>query len=85
MSEDVSPERFRGIRIFDISNLERPVQVGQVQACRGSHTHSVVSGPDKSGSIIVYNSGTSRIRENEELDTCFGAEPGDDRTALGLT
>ena len=82
VSEDVSPERFRGIRIFDISNLERPVQVGQVQTCRGSHTHSVVSGPDEAGSIIVYNSGTSRIRENEELDTCFGAEPGDDRTAL---
>ena len=65
VSEDVSPERFRGIRIFDISNLERPVQVGQVQTCRGSHTHSVVSGPDEAGSIIVYNSGTSRIRENE--------------------
>ena len=38
VSEDVSPDRFRGIRIFDISNLERPVQVGQVQTCRGSHS-----------------------------------------------
>src|SRR5688500_19475311 len=40
---DASPERFRGLRIFDISDRARPVQVGQVQTCRGSHTHSVVS------------------------------------------
>jgi hypothetical protein len=42
---DASPERFRGIRIFDISDLTNPKQVGAVQTCRGSHTHSVVSGP----------------------------------------
>ena len=42
VSEDVSAERFRGLRIFDISDTARPVQVGQVQTCRGSHTHSVV-------------------------------------------
>ena len=45
VSEDVSTDRFRGIRIFDISDLTRPLQVGAVQTCRGSHTHSVVSGP----------------------------------------
>ena len=54
-----TPERFRGIRIFDISDLTMPMQVGAVQTCRGSHTHSVVSGPDADGKIIVYNSGTS--------------------------
>ncbi len=77
-----SAERFRGIRIFDISDLERPVQVGAVQTCRGSHTHSVVSGPDADGNIIVYNSGTSTIRDEEELEGCFDDQPGDDRTAL---
>ena len=82
IAEDVSQERFRGIRIFDISDLARPVQVGQVQTCRGSHTHSIVSGPGDDGKIIVYNSGTSRIRDNEELETCFGDIPGDERTAL---
>ncbi len=82
ISEDISEERFRGLRIFDISDLSRPIQVGQVQTCRGSHTHSVVSGPGRDGKIIVYNSGTSRIRDNEELDTCYGSTPGDDRTAL---
>ncbi len=82
IAEDISTERFRGIRIFDISDLARPVQVGQVQTCRGSHTHSIVSGPGDDGKIIVYNSGTSRIRDNEELESCFGATPGDERTAL---
>jgi uncharacterized protein (DUF305 family) len=80
--EDVSAERFRGIRIFDISELTRPVQVGAVQTCRGSHPHSVVSGPGDDGKMIVYNSGTSSIREKEELDSCFDELPGDDRTAL---
>jgi len=82
VSEDVSPVRFRGIRIFDISDLARPRQVGQVQTCRGSHTHSVVSGPGDDGKIIVYNSGTSSVRDGEELEGCVGEIPGDDRTAL---
>lgn len=80
ISEDVSPDRFRGLRIFDISDLRAPVQVGQVQTCRGSHTHSVVS--NKDGKIVVYNSGTSRVRSEEELEGCVAGLPGDDRTAL---
>ncbi|MFV8782025.1 DUF305 domain-containing protein [Microbulbifer sp. SA54] len=82
VSEDVSSERFRGLRIFDISDLERPVQVGAVQTCRGSHTHSVVSGPGKDGKIIVYNSGISSVRDEEEMPGCIGDIPGDNRTAL---
>ncbi len=80
ISEDVSDDRFRGIRIFDIGDLARPVQVGAVQTCRGSHTHSVVSADDER--IVVYNSGTSRIREEEELPGCIDELPGDNRTAL---
>ncbi|MDA0993735.1 MAG: DUF305 domain-containing protein [Proteobacteria bacterium] len=82
INEDVSNVRFRGLRIFDISNLSRPIQVGQVQTCRGSHTHSIVSGPDADGKIIVYNSGTSSVRKGEELEGCVGELPGDNRTAL---
>ena len=82
VTEDASPERFRGLRILDISDLRRPVQVGAVQTCRGSHTHSVVSGGGDSGKIIVYNSGTSSVREEEELEGCYDESPGDDRTAL---
>ncbi|MGX7953662.1 DUF305 domain-containing protein [Tsuneonella sp. HG249] len=79
VSDKMSAERFRGIRVFDISNLSRPVQVGQVQTCRGSHTHSVVLA-DKDR-IVVYNSGTSYVRDEKELAGCFDTQ-GDDRTAL---
>ncbi|NBC22721.1 MAG: DUF305 domain-containing protein [Gammaproteobacteria bacterium] len=82
VSEDVSADRFRGIRIFDIGDLTRPVQVGAVQTCRGSHTHSVVAGPGEDGRIVVYNSGTASVREEDELDGCYDETPGDQRTAL---
>ena len=82
VTNEISKERFRGLRIFDISDLTRPMQVGAVQTCRGSHTHSVVSGPDADGKLIVYNSGISRVRDEEELPGCFDESPGDDRTAL---
>ncbi|MCB2085350.1 MAG: DUF305 domain-containing protein [Sphingomonadaceae bacterium] len=73
IDEDVSDDRFRGVRIFDIGDLTRPRQVGQVQTCRGSHTHSVVAEDDTS--ILVYNSGTAGVREAEELAGCtlYGA------------
>ena len=82
VSEDVSAERFRGLRLFDISDLTQPVQVGAVQTCRGSHTHSVVSGPGDDGKIIVYNSGTAGVRDEQELAGCIDESPGDPRTAL---
>jgi len=76
----VNPERFRGLRIFDISDRTRPVQVGQVQTCRGSHTHSVVA--QDARRLVVYNSGTANIRDEEELAGCVVGTPGDPRTAL---
>ena len=82
VGKDASPDRFRGIRIFDISDLNNPKQVGAVQTCRGSHTHSVVSGPTSDGKIIVYNSGTGSVRDEEELENCIGNIPGDQETAL---
>jgi uncharacterized protein (DUF305 family) len=82
VGRDASSERFRGIRIFDIADLENPRQVGAVQTCRGSHTHSVISGPTKDGKVIVYNSGTSSVRDEEEMEQCIGNVPGDNRTAL---
>lgn len=80
IEEEVSEDRFRGIRIFDISNPVAPRQVGLVQTCRGSHTHSVVSSDENT--IVVYNSGTSSIRPEEELAGCVAGLPGDDETAL---
>jgi hypothetical protein len=77
---DASPDRFRGLRIFDIADPARPKQVGQVQTCRGSHTHSVVASDERR--IVVYNSGTAGVREEEELAGCIGNVAGDTRTAL---
>ena len=76
----VNEDRFRGLRVFDISDLSAPRQVGAVQTCRGSHTHSIVSADDKR--LIVYNSGTAGIRDGKELAGCVGSTPGDSRTAL---
>ena len=77
-NEKISAERFRGIRIFDISDWRNPRQVGQVQTCRGSHTHSIVSADDRR--VVVYNSGTSYVRDEKELAGCF--DTGGDNTAL---
>ena len=82
VNSEPSEERFRGIRIFDISDLLQPQQVGLVQTCRGSHTHSVVGMSSDNQKIIIYNSGTSNVRDQEELESCFEDIPGDNRTAL---
>ena len=79
----VSSERFRGVRIFDISDLSRPRQVAAVQTCRGSHTHTLVVDPDDSANVYIYGSGTGGVRSAEELAGCSGANPDQDpNTAL---
>ena len=82
VKSDASPDRFQGIRIFDISDLSLPKQVGAVQTCRGSHTHSVVTPTNSKDKILVYNSGIRDVREEEELEGCIDDTPGDERTAL---
>ncbi|WP_231249691.1 LVIVD repeat-containing protein [Nocardioides furvisabuli] len=69
----VNPERFRGVRIFDISDITAPVQVAAVQTCRGSHTHTLVSDPDDDANLYVYNSGTAGVRPAAELAGCESA------------
>ena len=75
VAEPESEERFRGIRIFDVSDFRLPTQVGAVQTCRGSHTHTVVTDPDDEGNIYVYGSGTNRVRPDEELEGCTDDSP----------
>jgi hypothetical protein len=78
-----SKERFRGIRIFDISDLRKPRQVAAVQTCRGSHTHTLVTDPDDTANLYVYGSGTGAVRSAEELAECSGKDPKEDpNTAL---
>lgn len=73
--ESVSNERVRGIRIFDVSDFRNPTQVAAVQTCRGSHTHTVAQEADENGNIYVYVSGTSRVRDDEELAGCSDDSP----------
>lgn len=70
-----SKDRFRGVRIFDISDIANPKQVGAVQTCRGSHTHTLVLDPKDKNNVYIYVSGTSFVRQNEELAGCSDGTP----------
>src|SRR5262249_5541353 len=63
-------DRFRGVRIFDISDIKNPKQVAAVQTCRGSHTHTLVLDPNDKANAYIYVSGTSFVRQSEELAGC---------------
>ena len=79
----VSAERFRGVRIFDISDIRKPRQVAAVQTCRGSHTHTLVVDPRDAENVFVYGSGTGAVRSADELADCSGKDPKEDpNTAL---
>ena len=79
----VSTDRLRGIRIFDISDIRDPQYVSNVQTCRGSHTHSVLKDPADDENVYVYVSGSAPVRPAEELPGCVGASPdGDPESAL---
>jgi hypothetical protein len=68
-------DRFRGVRIFDISDIKSPKQVGAVQTCRGSHTHTLVTDPKDKNNVYIYVSGTSFVRPSEELAGCSDGKP----------
>ena len=77
------PARFRGVRIFDISDIKNPKQVAAVQTCRGSHTHTLVVDPNDKDNVYIYVSGTSFVRPADELAGCSGEAPDKDQnTAL---
>ncbi len=71
-------DRFRGVRIFDISDISNPKQVAAVQTCRGSHTHTLVVDPKDKQNVYIYVSGTSFVRQSEELAGCSGEKPDKD-------
>ncbi|HKP75709.1 MAG TPA: hypothetical protein VJT67_09215 [Longimicrobiaceae bacterium] len=68
--DTVSTERLRGLRIFDISDIEHPRNVGNVQTCRGSHTHTVLVDPKDHDNVYVYISGSAGVRSPNELPGC---------------
>jgi hypothetical protein len=76
-----NPDRMRGVRIFDISDVRHPALITQVQWCRGSHTHTLLTDPNDKENIYVYISGTSGVRPSTELSKCT-PNPIDPNTAL---
>ena len=83
VADTVSAERFRGVRIFDISDLDHPKQLAAVQTCRGSHTHTLVLDPKDPENVYIYVSGTGPVRSGSELAGCNrAASPTDTTTSL---
>lgn len=79
--DTVSADRLRGLRIFDISDIRHPKNVGNVQTCRGSHTHSVLVDPKDPENVYVYISGSAGVRSPSELPGCVRT-PDDPNSAL---
>ncbi len=73
--DPASPDRFRGVRIFDVSDMSNPKQVAAVQSCRGSHTHTLVIDPKDKDNVYIYISGTGNVRLPEELTGCSAGDP----------
>ena len=76
--DTVSKDRLRGLRIFDISDVANPKYVGNVQTCRGSHTHTVVEHPSDRENVYVYISGSAGVRSPSELPGCVREAPDKD-------
>ena len=76
--EAVSKERLRGLRIFDITDIGAPKYIGNVQTCRGSHTHTVLEDPKDKANVYVYISGSAPVRGNDELSGCSNLTPDKD-------
>jgi len=78
VQDTVSRDRIRGLRIFDITDIEHPRNVGNVQTCRGSHTHTVLADPKDPDNVYVYISGSAGVRSPSELAGCVRAAPDQD-------
>jgi hypothetical protein len=78
VKDTVSKDRLRGIRIFDISDINNPKNVGNVQTCRGSHTHSLLVDPKDPANVYVYISGSAGVRSPNELAGCVNLSPDKD-------
>jgi len=84
VQDKISPERFRGVRIFDISDVKNPKQIATLQTCRGSHTHTLVVDPKDTANVYVYVSGTSAVRAGEELPGCSSVKDDPDTSLFSI-
>src|SRR5216117_235380 len=83
VTDTVSHDRLRGIRIFDATDLANPKHITDVQTCRGSHTHTVVTQPNDTDNVYIYVSGSAPVRSPNELAGCaLGSVDSTPNTAL---
>lgn len=80
-TDSISMERFRGVRIFDATDLKNPKLLKNVQTCRGSHTHTVVADPKDKANVYIYVSGSAGVRSPKELAGCSDLDPSVDPTS----
>ena len=66
------PMRFRGVRIFDISDLDHPKQIAAVQTCRGAHTQTLVDGSERQGQHLHLRVGHVRRAIAERAGRVLG-------------
>ena len=81
VQDTVSTVRVRGIRIFDASDIANPRYIGNVQTCRGSHTHTVVEDPRDKENVYIYVSGSAGVRSPNELPGCSAMSPDADQAS----
>jgi hypothetical protein len=78
VTDTVSADRARGIRVIDMSDVMNPRYVTTVQTCRGSHTHTVVPDPRDPDNVYIYVSGSAGVRSPHELPGCSDLAPTED-------
>jgi hypothetical protein len=76
--DSISKDRARGIRVYDVSDMSKPIPLTVVQTCRGSHTHTVVEDPKDDKNVYVYVSGSAGVRSHLELAGCSDRYPAED-------
>src|SRR6185437_4645181 len=77
VKDTVSAERLRGLRIFDISDMAHPKNVGNVQTCRGSHTHTVLVDPKQAAIVSsprIFNNLVAPPRHGEAPEDIAAAQ-----------
>ena len=69
------PDRVKGVRIFDITDITHPKQVADVQTCRGSHTHTLLVDPKDKDNVYIYVAGSGRSSVRQRLAGCSDKDP----------
>src|SRR2546430_1466917 len=68
---------------FDATDIANPRHLADVQTCRGSHTHTVVTSPTDTDNVYIYVSGSAPVRSPNELPGCsLGRPDSNPNTAL---